>query len=192
MHEQEEQSRISAREAFERRQKEPHARRTKPQEVIASDGEGITLVPHHVLRFWRKVEKSESGCWEWVGSKWNNGYGRFMVEKRRRKAHRISFLLRNGILPSDKIVCHKCDNPSCVNPDHLFLGTVDDNSKDMVSKGRSTHGERNGRSILRESDVREIRSINPTSQQCRELASKFGCHPNAIKQVVKKETWTRI
>lgn len=85
-------------------------------------------------RFWARVTKSE-GCWIWDVLA-TNGYGTFMVDRKPYKAHRYAYLLTHNELPDDLHVCHKCDNPSCVNPDHLFLGTRKDNMQDMVAKGR--------------------------------------------------------
>jgi hypothetical protein len=88
-------------------------------------------------RFFLYVNKSSvDGCWEWTGSKERKGYGRFKIKNKKFLAHRMSYQLANGTDPGDLLVCHKCDFPSCVNPDHLFLGTASENQKDSVSKKR--------------------------------------------------------
>ena len=93
-------------------------------------------------RFWSKVERLGDGdCWRWMASS-DGHYGHFWEKSKGRlvKAHRFAWESINGKIPSDKIICHKCDNPICVNPNHLFLGTYTDNARDMVSKGRCRNG----------------------------------------------------
>lgn len=181
---------IRARQARERRSKMPHIKRTEPEEVIVSDGAGIAMVAKNVLFFWKNVQKTQ-GCWLWTGSKWSNGYGRIMVGKKRRKAHRISFLIHNGSLPKDKLVCHTCDNPSCCNPKHLFLGSVADNSRDSVSKLRHAFGERNGIAKLTEQEVKIIREARAPrlSNLCLKLAKRFGVSLSTIYHVRSYCTW---
>lgn len=85
-------------------------------------------------RFWSKVDKSGE-CWIWTGVR-QNGYGSFWFEHGPKPAHRISWTLTHGPITDGLFACHRCDNPACVNPDHLFLGTAGDNARDMWSKGR--------------------------------------------------------
>jgi hypothetical protein len=94
-------------------------------------------------RFWRKVKKSE-GCWEWQGWRDDGGYGSIgsFGNADRVKTHRYSWQLHNGPIPDDLLVCHTCDNPPCVRPDHLFLGTHLDNMRDKMKKGRHKAGRR--------------------------------------------------
>lgn len=86
-------------------------------------------------RFWNKVDRS-GDCWTWQGSRDRKGYGRVSVNQRPVLAHRFSWTLSHGPIPDGLCVLHKCDNPPCVNPEHLFLGTIADNNRDMVAKGR--------------------------------------------------------
>ena len=97
-------------------------------------------------RFWNKVMKivETDECWEWIAFKNKDGYGLFGYNGKNQKAHRVSWQLHNGPIPDGLCVLHKCDNPSCVNPNHLFLGTNADNIKDRVNKNRTVgkHGRK--------------------------------------------------
>lgn len=86
-------------------------------------------------QYWSKVLKTD-GCWSWVGAKHRHGYGQIRVNKKLLAAHRVSWLLHYGQIPDGMCVLHKCDNPECTNPEHLFIGTMKDNSRDMMAKGR--------------------------------------------------------
>jgi hypothetical protein len=96
-------------------------------------------------RFWEKVEKGD-GCWTWVGTRTGRGYGTFRANDPRRQepAHRLSWEFVNGPIPDGLSVLHHCDNPPCVRPDHLFLGTRGDNNRDAAAKGRTARGDRHG------------------------------------------------
>lgn len=93
-----------------------------------------TLRPHQIARFWLKVRKFEN-CWEWQGAINHNGYGRFSLKGKTIAAHRISYFLFKGCIQGKNIICHSCDNPRCVNPDHLWEGTSRQNTLDMILKG---------------------------------------------------------
>lgn len=126
-------------------------------------------------RFMAKVRIHDSGCWIWVGARNSLGYGRAWDGSKERKAHRLSYELHCGPIPDGKVICHKCDNPPCVNPDHLFPGTQAENTADMFAKGRGVIpkpvGANHGRAKLSDADVEEIRAS--TCKQ-RELAAQFG------------------
>jgi hypothetical protein len=113
-----------------------------------------------VKKFFKKfVVTSGGGCWLWIGNKDKDGYGRFCINHNEEiRSHRYSYQLFRGKVPKNKFVCHSCDNPSCVNPHHLWLGTVLDNHRDMDNKGRrvSVAGEKHGNSKLTQNDVQFI------------------------------------
>lgn len=87
-------------------------------------------------RLWSKTVVTPSGCFEWTGFKVRKGYGTIKIAGKPRRVHRVAWEIENGLIPADLFVCHKCDNPSCVNVQHLWLGTAADNAADMVNKGR--------------------------------------------------------
>lgn len=91
--------------------------------------------------FWSLVDKT-GDCWTWLGAKTDRGYGVIAVGRKQHRAHRLAWELTNGAIPDGMFVCHHCDNPSCVRPDHLFIGAPLDNTLDMVAKGRHAHGDR--------------------------------------------------
>lgn len=148
-----------------------------------------------VARFWEKVDKNKY-CWEWRGhiSK-ENRYGKIRVDGRKIAAHRFSYMLHFGEIPNGIYVCHKCDNPKCVRPDHLFLGTPLDNRLDMIKKNRArySYGENHGMSKITDQDVFEIRSkYRPRKYSMRKLAKEYGISQPAIRDIINREHWKHI
>lgn len=145
-------------------------------------------------RFWNKVEMIPfHECWEWNAFKDKRGYGHIGSGGRGSKvilAHRLSYELVYGVIPNNLFVCHRCDNPGCVRPDHLFLGTHADNVKDMCLKNRQTKGETHGNHKLTEDQVMKIKDRNDCSQQ--ELAQKFNVNQSQISRVLAGETWKHM
>ncbi len=132
-----------------------------------------------------------SGCMEWVGRTVELGYGRVSWKRKSYFAHRIAWTLHNGPIPRGLFVCHKCDNPPCCNPEHLFIGTPKDNQVDCISKGRKPYvgGTRKSNARLTDDIVREIRA-SPSTQ--RELASKFGVTQSIIWLAKTGKTWKHV
>lgn len=114
----------------------PHRTKRSIRYKVAALGLKKDFAKSDRARFFSKVEKRDTGCWEWVGQINKHGYGVFSVLAKPITAHRFSYSLHHGKDPADLLVCHTCDNPKCVNPEHLFLGTVLDNHRDMDRKGR--------------------------------------------------------
>jgi len=148
-------------------------------------------------RFWAGVAFLGAGqddCWNWRGPKNKLGYGRIGEGGHHGKlllTHRLSWELANGPIPAGLCVLHHCDNPSCVNPRHLFLGTIADNSRDMINKGRaaSKKGERNGQAKLTEEDVHEIRWMLSRGALHRVIAEKYGVARPTIGLINSGGTW---
>lgn len=141
-------------------------------------------------RFWSKVEAKTAGeCWTWLGAR-SHGYGRYKAHTGiTLAAHRVAWELSFGPIPRGLNVCHRCDNPPCVNPNHLFLGTQCENLRDCAVKGRARapRGERNGRAKLMRSEVVEIRSSCGVTQQA--LAVRFGVSRTTISYVMSGRRW---
>lgn len=144
-------------------------------------------------RFWSKVEVSD-GCWLWRGTMGNKGYGQFYTDKKRRLAHRVSYEINVDMIPADHEVCHRCDNPRCVNPAHLFVGTHAENMADRNGKGRSRgpKGMRHGRANLTDEQVKAIRGRFTDGRCCKDLAQEFGVGPSAVYKIVHRETWRHV
>lgn len=150
-------------------------------------------------RFWAKVRKaSGDACWEWQASKTHWGYGRFYNRKKRlvERAHRFSWELQGAPIPAGLNVLHRCDNPSCVRPDHLFLGTFKDNARDMVNKGRCRPGRfpgvKNPKAKLSPEQVRQIFERNKSGESQSSLAREFGVTSNAVRGIVIGEKWRHL
>lgn len=143
-------------------------------------------------RFWRAVKKTAT-CWEWMGCRHYKGYGEFSLKKGNDvKAHRFSWELKFGKIPRGLILCHKCDNPPCVNPDHLFLGTDKENKDDSIQKCRHAIGERCGTSKLKEADVLEIRFLDYNGVSRRHIAICYGISGRNVTSICRRDSWKHL
>lgn len=145
-----------------------------------------------IIRFWRYVEKTEN-CWLWVGLSKGHPYGTIKVGNRGVGAHRASYELHYGAFERSLHVLHKCDNPRCVRPDHLFLGTHQANMKDRNKKGRFARlaGEKNGEHVLIEKQILKIRRSRP-KVSVKELATLYGVSVACIEDVIYRRTWKHV
>jgi hypothetical protein len=138
--------------------------------------------------FWAKTDRSggPEACWPWLGAKNAKGYGSFSAEKKER-AHRLAFRLANPETDiAGKFVCHSCDNPGCVNPAHLWLGTNEDNVADKVAKGRQVAGDRHGMAKL---TTEKVKFIRESGLRTRELAELFSVNRSTILCIRKGNLW---
>lgn len=191
------------------------------------NSEKLVLPPDTSMRFWRKVSLSSPAerypgigkCWIWEGLLSPQGYGRFYVGRRSLPAHRVAYQISERTLSRNEFACHKCDNPACVRPDHIFIGTQKDNVDDMMKKGRQVsglkvkpecaargdrhgsrtqpervcRGERNPSSRLTEDQVREIRRRYSTGLIWQKtLALQFGVTTSNIKKIIARTAWKHI
>ena len=143
-------------------------------------------------RFWQNVNKTDH-CWLWIGSTKRGGYGQIAVSNRNVSAHRFSYELAHGSLPENIFVCHRCDNPRCVRPDHLFIGTRTENMQDAKRKGRLANGFRLPNTKLSELDVLTIRRIyRERRPRYKDIAMVFGVTTTAIGQLVRRESFAWV
>lgn len=138
-------------------------------------------------RFWEKVDRSggDDACWIWTGAIISTGYGSIRIDGRGKLSHRISWELVNGSIPQNKLVLHKCDNPPCVNPEHLFIGTYLDNVVDMYAKRR-------GRAKLTEEKVKEIRRRRAGGESRVVLSREYGVTHAAIYLIDTGKNWAHV
>lgn len=164
-----------------------------------------------VARFWAKVQRVDEGCWLWTGHA-VKGYGSFMVRGKIVRGSRFSYELHKGPI-GDLYVCHACDNPTCVNPDHLFLGTAKDNLYDAIRKGRFPvprdevkaraslaatgtwfpSGEQHPQARLNAEIILEIRRLHASGAMNQsQMARRFGVAPKTVNHIVHRRTWAHV
>lgn len=159
--------------------------------------------------FRQHMQPKPSGCIEWAGPRDDNGYGRFTFKRGQSLAHRTAWRLFRGNIPDGLCVLHRCDNPPCVNPEHLFLGDRGDNARDMAAKGRQ-HVQRNpgqqpvcpperkargsghGNAQLTEAQVLAIRERNYRGELGKHLAAEYHCSTSLISAIVRGHFWRHV
>lgn len=159
-----------------------------PTKVVQKQHHGLTLKARFDV-----YTKRKPGCWEWIGYRDPNGYGRMDVGDRPMLAHRVSYLVHYGSIPDGMAVLHKCDEPKCVNPEHLFLGTQADNVRDMHAKGRARkralRGSEHGMAKL---DGKKVRAIRAWQGPLKVIAERYGITAATACDVRKRKTWKHI
>jgi hypothetical protein len=158
----------------------------------------LILAPEITERFWSHVDRQPDGCWTWKGGK--GRYNRFSYARGKfAQAHRLAYELTNGPIPPGSLVCHRCDNPACVNPAHLFAGAQTDNMRDMARKGRwrssvaNRPGASNPSAKLTDSQVIEIRQrYKQGGVTQRTLAHEYGLHHSTIHLIVSAKKWKHL
>jgi hypothetical protein len=145
------------------------------------------------IRFWRFVWKTET-CWVWTGGYYVDGYGMFGISKGASpvRAHRFSWELYNGISPGKLYVCHLCDNPACVRPDHLFLGTQGANLADMIAKKIMPRGQNRAWAKFTTEQISELRSAYRSGVNQYELAKRYGVEQTTVSAIIRRKTWRHI
>lgn len=162
-----------------------------------------------IAAFYAKIDRSAGpdSCWPWMAGRNHFGHGQLWEGSRKVLSHRMAYELTFGPIPLGMVICHRCDNPPCCNPAHLFLGTVADNNADRDAKGRASQGdahysrarpemvprgEAHGRSRLTETDVRIIRSLLASRVPQHRIAALFGIGQNTVSAIKTGKTWVNI
>lgn len=144
-------------------------------------------------RFWLNVRHDPRGCWPWTGYIGAHGYGEVTrANGCKARAHRVAWEFTFGPIPDGMFVCHRCDNPPCVRPNHLFLGTPAENTADMIRKRRAAHGVAHGNARLAPEQVLEIRERSARRERARDLAVEFGVSKGLIHAIVQRRLWKNL
>ena len=141
--------------------------------------------------FDKSIHKTES-CWLWTGKLTKKGYGQRKVGVKTKPAHRVAWELFCGPIPDGLLVCHRCDVRHCVNPDHLFLGTHDQNMADMVAKKRQPYGRNNAASKVTEEIVHAIRMDRAQGRVLADIGKKFSVSTSQVYRIVQRQSWGHI
>lgn len=148
-------------------------------------------VREHFYSFVKPAGRND--CWQFQGYIEGTGYGRLKVAGKRRMAHRVSFEIHHGNITPGMMICHRCDNPSCVNPNHLFQGSSRDNKLDCTSKRRHAFGSKSPNAVLTEEQVREIRGDHKAGKiSYREAARKYGVSFGLIGHILRGRAWNYL
>lgn len=167
-----------------------------------TDEESIGLSPALKARFWSYVTIENGGCWNWSAGTFGGRYGQFRLGKKKVKAHRVAWIISGKSIPNGLILCHHCDNPKCVNPQHMFVGTHKDNAQDRERKNRGSGnrfakvgqpGESNPAAKLTVNDVRHIRNLHKSHGWTKKrIATHFGVSLSQIVNITLMRSWKNV
>jgi len=148
-------------------------------------------------RFWAKVQKmGDDDCWAWIAAQDKDMYGKFRLCENGKKidvrAHQYAYYLATGFMPHALHVCHTCDHPYCVNPSHLFLVTIQENTQDRHQKGRDAKGEKSGNAKLTANKIQEIRKLRKEGMSLAQLSSQFQVSKTTISGIANHKTWKHV
>ena len=144
-------------------------------------------------RYFQKVQMAgPDDCWEWTAVTTDAGYGQLWVGSGMQLAHRLAYEWWVGPIPDGLFVCHRCDNRACVNPNHLFLGTQEDNLRDAAQKGRTSRGERHHSAVLTDEKVREIRARSAAGESYARIAQEYGVAETTVSRVARGLRWKHV
>lgn len=152
----------------------------------------VQMSASDIYRFQCFSSELNDKCLPWSGGRGWNNYGHFWLNGKTYLAHRVAYFMANGEFPDELEVLHECDNPPCVNPAHLFLGTSKDNTQDMLMKNRAVRGEDSCIAILTNEKVLEIRKLYLQRHSQRKIANMFNVSQSLISNVVTRKTWWHI
>lgn len=147
-------------------------------------------------RFWVKVDKGDpddpKACWEWKACRDKNGYGKIGIKGKTFQAHRVSYAYHYENFDPSMVICHRCDNPPCVNPKHLFQDTAQKNNLDRDLKNRQVRGENNGTAKLNDQAIRDIRAMWKAGTSQTAIAQIYGVNQATISRIVHKKRWLHV
>jgi len=154
-------------------------------------------IPHKINTLhdvWKKIDiKDKDDCWDWNGAKDKDEYGRMSINCILKYSHRIVYEETHGSIPSGLYILHKCNNPSCCNPNHLYIGTQYTNAKQMVFEHRQARWNRNGQAKLNKDGVLKIRFLYSTGEySCGDLGKIFGISRQQIYRIIKNKNWKHL
>lgn len=162
------------------------------------NGMDVEILRRYQDRFNSRLKKNPAtGCLEWQGARFPEGYGKIHIRPKVLRTHRVAWALANGRWPGEMMVCHSCDNPCCCNPEHLWLGSNSDNQVDAVKKGRRSHieptkGQKNGMARITEGEAREIIRLISEGQTNKAIAQIYGISHAQVSLIRLGKSWRHL